>query len=131
MAAVDQQAPHARPYFHARDDPSDKPWIPGSTTTKGGLLVASFFFGATMVLAVFDCTKAGRQSWRSWRRNKRATGYVMMVWAVLVTGVIAAVCSFLFLYGVIPSPPSMGYLIGMRTSPGGVVVVDSCFPQRD
>ncbi len=129
MAALDLD-PHARPYFHRRD-PSDQPWIPGSSTSKGGLLVASFFFGASMALAVFDSTKAGRQSWRSWRRNKRVTGYVMMLWAVISTGVISAVCSWLFLFGVIPSPPSIGYLIGMRTLLRGVVVVDQCLPWYD
>ncbi len=84
---------------------------PGQTSTAG-LLVAFFFFGASMATAVFDITKAGRQSHKSWGRSWRANAYISMVWATISMSVVAAICNCLFLLGVIQ--PSIGYFVGLR-----------------
>ncbi|KAK4145943.1 uncharacterized protein C8A04DRAFT_10092 [Dichotomopilus funicola] len=57
------------------------PWYKEEPTTRTGLLVAAFFFGASVAVAAFDVTKAVRQSHRSWHRRHRATTYVVMLWA--------------------------------------------------
>jgi hypothetical protein len=78
------------------------PWYKEQPTSQSGLLVAAFFFGASIAVAVVDSTKAGRQSMRSWRRHHRANAYVIMLWAVISMCVAAAVCSWLFLLAIIP-----------------------------
>ena len=75
------------------------PWYDAGKTTKGGLLVASFFFGASMAVAAFDSSKASRQCFRSWRRSNRANTYIAMIWAAIITCIITSICSFLFLMG--------------------------------
>lgn len=75
------------------------PWYHTRKTSETGLLVAAFFFGASVAVAVFDCNKAGRQSYRSWRRCHRVTSYIMMLWAVILMCVVASLCSWLFLLG--------------------------------
>ncbi|KAH6634924.1 hypothetical protein B0J18DRAFT_487078 [Chaetomium sp. MPI-SDFR-AT-0129] len=67
------------------------PWYKEEPTTRTGLLVAAFFFGASVAVAAFDVTKAVRQSHRSWHRRHRATTYVVMLWAVMATALAAAV----------------------------------------
>jgi hypothetical protein len=75
------------------------PWYKEKETSKTGLLVAAFFFGASMAVAFFASTKAGRQSYRSWRRNHRVNAYVMMLWGEISMCVLAAICSWMFLLG--------------------------------
>lgn len=77
-------------------------------------LMGAGFFGAAMTVAVFDCTKAGRQSRRMWGRSRRANGYIVMIWVDIVTGVTVTVCSWLYLNGVIA--PSIQYLVSIGAS---------------
>jgi hypothetical protein len=91
----------------------------GAQVSRPGLLIAAGFFGASMAVAVFDCSKAGRQSRRSWGRSRRAKAYVAMLWIEVVTGVTIAVCMWLFLKGTIR--PSVGFLVGIRKC-GGLAV---------
>ncbi|KAM5372443.1 hypothetical protein ACJZ2D_007481 [Fusarium nematophilum] len=42
---------------------------------------ASIFWGFSLGVAVFSAGKAGKQSWRSWKRSRRITAYVVMVFA--------------------------------------------------
>jgi hypothetical protein len=75
------------------------PWYKEQETSETGLLVAAFFFGVSMAVAFFASTKAGRQSYRSWRRNHRVNAYIIMLWAVISMCVVAAICSWMFLLG--------------------------------
>jgi hypothetical protein len=66
------------------------PWYRTRKTSEGGLLVGAFVYGAAMAVAAFDCTKAGRQSYRSWKRCHKATIYVMMLWAEIIMCTVAS-----------------------------------------
>ncbi|KAF4469122.1 hypothetical protein FALBO_3993 [Fusarium albosuccineum] len=54
---------------------------------------ASIFWGFSLAVALFSAGKAGGQSYRAWKRSRRVTGYVFMIWAVwfssMVLGVLA------------------------------------------
>ena len=75
------------------------PWYETRKTSEEGLLIAAFFFGASMAVAAFDCTKAGRQSYRSWRRCHKVNAYIMMLWGEISACFVASICNFLFLLG--------------------------------
>ncbi|KAF4957349.1 hypothetical protein FSARC_11348 [Fusarium sarcochroum] len=55
--------------------------------------ISSIFWGFSLGVAVFTVTKAGQQSWRAWKRCRRITPYVAMIWAVwfssMVLGILA------------------------------------------
>ncbi|KAH6856176.1 hypothetical protein B0I37DRAFT_333459 [Chaetomium sp. MPI-CAGE-AT-0009] len=87
------------------------PWYKEKPTSESGLLVAAFFFGASMTIAALDSTKAARQSARSWRRNHRANAYVIMIWTVIAVCIVISVCSWLYLLAIIP--PSIWYFLGI------------------
>lgn len=42
---------------------------------------ASIFWGFSLGVAVFSVAKASEQSWRAWKRRRRVTSYVAMIWA--------------------------------------------------
>src|SRR5690349_19115726 len=88
------------------------PWYDEKKTSRVSLLVAAFFFGASMAVAAFDITQAGRQSYKSCGRSRRANIYIIMLWAEITSCIASAVCIWLFLLGKIP--PSIWYFVGMR-----------------
>jgi len=79
--------------------------------SRRSLLMAAGFFGAAITVAVFDCTKAGRQSRRSWGRSRRANTYIIMLWVDIVTGVAVTVCTWLYLNRTIE--PSIQFLVSI------------------
>ncbi len=81
--------------------------------SERGLIIAAGFFGATIAVAAFDCSKAVRQSHRSWGRSTKANAYIMMLWVEILTSVALAILAWLFLNGTIP--PSIGFFVGVRT----------------
>ncbi|KAL2267205.1 hypothetical protein VTJ83DRAFT_4482 [Remersonia thermophila] len=89
------------------------PWYDAPDTSLAGLLVAAFFYGASVAVAAFVSAKAVRRSSKRWRHNGRAKVYIAMIWAVIVTCMITSLCIWLFLLGIIP--PSFWYFFGMRT----------------
>ncbi|KAK4031490.1 hypothetical protein C8A01DRAFT_21290 [Parachaetomium inaequale] len=77
-------------------------------TSEEGLLIAASFFGASMAVVAFDCTKAGRQSYRSWRRCHKVNAYILMLWSEISACFVASICNFLFLLSRIqPSTSSL------------------------
>lgn len=54
---------------------------------------SSIFWGLSLGIALFTAGKAGKQTLRSWKRSRRLTAYVFMIWAVwwssLVLGILA------------------------------------------
>ncbi|KAL1841311.1 hypothetical protein VTJ49DRAFT_7148 [Mycothermus thermophilus] len=57
------------------------PWYHASDTTLTGLLVAAFFYGASVAVAAFVSAKAVRQLTKRWRHNRRAKFYIVMILA--------------------------------------------------
>ena len=82
-------------------------------TSRRTLLMAAGFFGAAIAVAVFDATKAGRQTRRSWGRSRRANTYIIMLWVDIVTGVALTVCSWLYLSGTIA--PTIQFFVSIST----------------
>jgi hypothetical protein len=78
------------------------PWYDNPDTSQAGLMVAAAFYGASVVVAAFDSSKAVRQTHKRWKSNTRAKVYVLMVWAVIVTCMITSLSIWLFLLGIIP-----------------------------
>jgi hypothetical protein len=109
------------------------------------LIIAAFFFGASMTMAAFDFCKAVRQSYKCWRRNHRTNAYIVMVWLVLTTCIVTSITIWLFLRGKIPprcvrpttpcaAPKaqlmeircrSIYYFVGMRVSCLGLCLLSS------
>ncbi|KAK8103109.1 hypothetical protein PG984_016255 [Apiospora sp. TS-2023a] len=67
--------------------------------------------GASLSCAVFTVVKASHQTWVIYRRNKRFSIYVAMVWAEWVTSFVLCVVSWVFLKGVIM--PTFGLFFSM------------------
>ena len=82
-------------------------------SSSRSLLMGAGFFGAAITVAVFDCTKAGRQSRRMWGRSRRANTYIIMLWVDIATGVTVTVCSWFYLTGAIE--PSLQFLVSIST----------------
>ena len=78
------------------------PWYKEKATTEVDIIIAAFFFGASMTMAAFDFCKAVRQTYKCWRRNHRTNAYVVMVWLVLTTCIVTSITIWLFLRGKIP-----------------------------
>ncbi|KFA68891.1 hypothetical protein S40285_09378 [Stachybotrys chlorohalonatus IBT 40285] len=57
---------------------------------------ASIFWGFSLGVAVFSAGKAGRQTWRSWKRVKRVTAYIFMLWAVFFSSMVLGVLAWGF-----------------------------------
>ncbi|KAK7973341.1 hypothetical protein PG988_007475 [Apiospora saccharicola] len=55
--------------------------------------------GASLSCAVFTAVKASQQTWAIYRRNKRFSIYVAIVWAEWVTSFALCVVSWMFLKG--------------------------------
>ncbi|KAM5367294.1 hypothetical protein ACJA88_011546 [Fusarium oxysporum] len=49
---------------------------------------ASIFWGFSLGVAVFSVAKASEQSWRAWKRCRRVTSYVAMIWAVWFSSMV-------------------------------------------
>ncbi|KAI1029137.1 hypothetical protein LB503_013316 [Fusarium chuoi] len=49
---------------------------------------ASIFWGFSLGVAVFSVAKASEQSWRAWKRRRRVTSYVAMIWAVWFSSMV-------------------------------------------
>ena len=82
-------------------------------TSRRNLLIATGLFGAAIAVAVFDSTKAGRQTRRSWGRSRRANTYIIMLWVDIVTGVAVTICCWLYLSGTIAT--SIQFLVCIST----------------
>ncbi|KAF5592959.1 lactoylglutathione lyase [Fusarium subglutinans] len=48
----------------------------------------SIFWGFSLGVAVFSVAKASEQSWRAWKRRRRVTSYVAMIWAVWFSSMV-------------------------------------------
>ncbi|KAI1367924.1 hypothetical protein F5Y08DRAFT_348259 [Xylaria arbuscula] len=70
-------------------------------STQDDIVVASTVWGFSLAVALFTASKAIKQTWRSWRRVSRPTGYIIMVWGEWISSLIIGVISWLFLYGII------------------------------
>ncbi|RBA09748.1 hypothetical protein FPRO05_05684 [Fusarium proliferatum] len=49
---------------------------------------ASIFWGFSLGVAVFSVAKASEQSWGAWKRRRRVTSYVAMIWAVWFSSMV-------------------------------------------
>ncbi|KAM0544095.1 hypothetical protein ACHAPJ_011977 [Fusarium lateritium] len=58
--------------------------------------IASIFWGFSLGVAVFTLTKAGQQSWNAWKRCRRITPYVGMIWAVWFSSMILGILAWGF-----------------------------------
>ncbi|CAG9936427.1 unnamed protein product [Clonostachys rosea f. rosea IK726] len=67
----------------------------------------SIFWGLSLGIAIFSATKAGKQTYRSWRRTHRITAYVFMIWAVWFSSQVLGVLAWGFQRGYIA--PSFGF----------------------
>ncbi|KAI1367266.1 hypothetical protein F5Y08DRAFT_336939 [Xylaria arbuscula] len=79
------------------------PWFKYSGPDKLEMNIASAVWGISLTVALFSATKAGRQSWRVWRRTERTNTYIVLVWIEWVSSVVMSVVTWFFLYGTIPS----------------------------
>ncbi|KAF5715458.1 hypothetical protein FMUND_6837 [Fusarium mundagurra] len=57
---------------------------------------ASILWGFSLGVAVFSVTKALKQSWKVWKRCRRVTSYVAMIWAVWLSSMVLGCLAWAF-----------------------------------
>ncbi|KAK1755485.1 hypothetical protein QBC47DRAFT_445581 [Echria macrotheca] len=87
------------------------PWYTSPVLERADVILSSFLWGFTMCLAIFAGAKAYRQTYRSWKRRRSFTLYIVMIWLELVTGVIVAVVCWFYIEDWIQ--PSFWFFFGM------------------
>lgn len=87
------------------------PWYYEEPTRLTDMFIATFISGFTIAIAAFSCTKAVRQTYRSWTRSHRVNAYIVMIWLEWTSCLAIAATSWLFLENLIN--PSFWYFIGM------------------
>ncbi|CAJ2507299.1 Uu.00g084850.m01.CDS01 [Anthostomella pinea] len=65
------------------------------------IMIASIFLGFTIAFAIFSAATAARQTLQSWRRARRVSIYVSMIWGHWLVNNIMAIISFLYLRDII------------------------------
>ncbi|KAI1343252.1 hypothetical protein F5Y15DRAFT_228836 [Xylariaceae sp. FL0016] len=63
----------------------------------------SIFFGIMLACSAFAATKGVRQTWGTWKRSSKITGYVMMIWGHWGSNMGIAVLTWMYLRGFIQS----------------------------
>lgn len=70
-------------------------------STRDDIVVASVVWGFSLAVSLFTASKAIKQTWRSYKRTHRFTGYIIMVWGEWISSTIIGILSWLFLYSII------------------------------
>ncbi|KAK4213665.1 hypothetical protein QBC37DRAFT_463566 [Rhypophila decipiens] len=87
------------------------PWYYEAPPRLTDMFLATFIWGFTIAIAAFSCTKAVRQTYRSWTRSHRLNAYIVMIWLEWTSCVATTATSWLFLENFIN--PSVWYFTGM------------------
>ncbi|KAJ2984749.1 hypothetical protein NUW58_g5897 [Xylaria curta] len=53
--------------------------------SRDDVIVASTVWGVSLAVSFFTASKASKQTWRAWKRTKRASPYVIMVFFFIIT----------------------------------------------
>ncbi|KAI1276064.1 hypothetical protein F5Y07DRAFT_367982 [Xylaria sp. FL0933] len=69
--------------------------------TQDDVVVASTVWGFSLAVSFFTASKARRQTWRSWKRTKHISPYIILVWGEWVVSTVFGIVSWLFLYNII------------------------------
>jgi hypothetical protein len=75
------------------------PWYHGVAPGHEDMYVASIVWGFTLACGMFSAGKAVRQTSVAWKRSRRFTPYVIMVWLELIASTVMGILTWLFLYG--------------------------------
>ncbi|KAI0440509.1 hypothetical protein F4803DRAFT_465649 [Xylaria telfairii] len=78
------------------------PWYEAVQITSWELNVASIIWGISLGITLFGATKALEQTQRVFRRTRRLSTYVLLVWAVCISSTSTGIISWLYLAGNIP-----------------------------
>ncbi|KAI0423733.1 hypothetical protein F5Y09DRAFT_336349 [Xylaria sp. FL1042] len=89
------------------------PYYVAQQATESDLVVASIVWGFSLAVSFFTASKARKQTWRSWKRTKQFSTYIILVWAELIVSTAFGIIAWLFLYNVIE--PSFQYFFFIIT----------------
>ncbi|KAI0003440.1 hypothetical protein F4779DRAFT_602113 [Xylariaceae sp. FL0662B] len=77
------------------------PWFVREDITDNDMNLGSLLFGFTLSVTVFASAQAGGQSVASWKRSKRVSRYIAMLWLELVASLALGVLTWVYLRGVV------------------------------
>ena len=67
--------------------------------TKSDIEIASIAWGFTLGFSFLTSVTAGKQTWRMWKKSKRVSTYIVLVWLeMLVSTIFGFICWF-YLWG--------------------------------
>lgn len=76
-------------------------WYHADPPSYNDISIISIVWGFSLGTGMFTASLAFKQSWKSWKRQKRITPYVAMIWAEWVSSVAIGIMSWTFLRGII------------------------------
>lgn len=66
------------------------PWYQYRQPTREELAIVSIVFGITLGLTIFAAIRAANQTYHQWKRARRITAYMVLIWLELIaSGVIS------------------------------------------
>lgn len=71
-------------------------------STLGDIKITSLAWGFQLGFTFLTAAKAGTQTLKIWRRTRRVTGYMFMIWVEVIVNTILGVLSWLYMDGIIP-----------------------------
>ncbi|XXH00051.1 hypothetical protein Hte_006393 [Hypoxylon texense] len=75
------------------------PWFVREDITDADMNLASMLLGSTMSITVFVCCKGGKQTLKAWKRSRRVTPYMAMIWLELAASLGLAFDTWIYLRG--------------------------------
>lgn len=77
-------------------------WYRPSLPSEDDKTIVSIIWGLSLGLSLFGIIRAGSQTYNQWRRTRRLTGYMALIWVELVASTILAAISWSYVYQIIP-----------------------------
>ncbi|KAI0017734.1 hypothetical protein F4780DRAFT_795793 [Xylariomycetidae sp. FL0641] len=73
------------------------PWYKSESPGPTSMDICSIIWGLSLCCSIYSGSKAVRQSWKAYKRARLLSGYIILVWAEWISGVVLSVLSWLFL----------------------------------
>ena len=70
-------------------------------SSAADIKIISVAWGFQLGFTILTSSKAASQTIKIWKRTRRITGYMAMVWCEILTNAVLGVLGFLFIIGVI------------------------------
>ncbi|KAH6645541.1 hypothetical protein BKA67DRAFT_527256 [Truncatella angustata] len=100
------------------------PWYVSESPAETDMNVCSIIWGFSLCSALFTATKAVRQSWSAYKKDRLLSTYLVLVWAEWSASVVISIISWLFLRETIP--PSTNLLLASGYSLSFVSIAYMC-----